>query len=439
MPTVDDLRKRETALFRVAVTRASRKLILSRPVADSGGSPLLESEPLNVLKKWLGDSFNSCVKKIFHDPPVRIDDSVFPTDIACIALSGNFDDKNLTKKLSEKCSCGFNLAVKSDEYDSVKLKDGLDLLREATGSAEKPISATRLNQLAQCPYWFFSSSLLKLKDLSGSRIKNGFDHVVAGSLAHAALEEWFKTGKGYDISKPVMDEFSKIFAGIPETCVTDARVRQLIYALNRFMEFERNHLSKLGFRQKYAELKFSGDGSTGSLTPAEIFVSSSYTLILGGVIDRIDIASANKAIVADYKLSPSGAASSSEAAKKGLNFQLACYIALATEKLDLDVVLAMFIPLTETTPESLRIYFVHDGYDTLVKNAGLKTKSETISPEEHLEKAKLALTILFDSISTGAIEPNPNDPNVCGSTCAFNDLCRFRYSGEETYAGGDEV
>ncbi len=426
IPTEEQLQEREAALFRIAVTRAHDRLVLSWPETDSEGAPLIPCGPLRKCIDWLLEGREPDAAE--PGPAISPAKAVFPSDVAAIAISGGINDPDLLGELARRADRPLAHAVGDDCHESPMLSDGGVLVAAACGSDEKPISPTALNDLAQCSYRFFASRLLRLKEPDRDRVHAGLDYLQWGSIAHMALARWFRSGREAEFDELVHE----IAAGLPElipSSATEADLGRMVDALKRFAEFEKEYILPLGFRQEHAELVFGfgRDGGEDSKTLGRVAMEAGgYTLKLGGIIDRVDIKDGPTALVIDYKRS----GRDGKRVFAGRNFQLACYIALVEKGLGLHVGMACFLPLLSIASKGAGKVIADAEIIPLLNEDAFNIK-DSPTPEDHLAFAKSKIAELIEGVSSGAIPPNPADKGLCGSHCPYRDLCRFRFTGDE--------
>jgi RecB family exonuclease len=426
LPCQREVAEREEALFRTAVTRASERLILTRPVNDFSGSPLLPSPPLERCREWLGDIAEKNTVRISTDPPAKIADAVFVRDISALAFKNRIENPDLSTELGKHGVHRIPSPVANTDGEIV-LKERARLMDAACGTTRSPISATHLNNLAQCKYRFFASRILRLRDPDRNRISNGLDYLTWGIVAHSALASWQKSGWTETVEKAVKDAEAEALRGIPRDCALEAGLKQMVGSLERFLQFENRYLKNLGFEPEYSELEFKPDAQKPDFKPIALKLSSGRTLRLGGRVDRVDVDSSGKAMIIDYKRSKSSASSLNSALKKGLDFQLACYTALVGEGLKLDVVLTFYVPLIDSGLDTVRV--LADGsISGAVLATGLKVVDKKMGgPIEHLAESLKVISNLIEELGSGKIKPSPSDSKQCDN-CPFLDLCRFQAS-----------
>ncbi|MFH1676942.1 MAG: PD-(D/E)XK nuclease family protein, partial [bacterium] len=440
IPSVSELRDREEALFRIAVTRATERLVLTRPVADYSGSPLLESVPLKRFRERLG--INPVMYKL--NPPANISETVFARDLVLIAFENGITDSAFISKIDSRYRDEIPGPISSDNYAKAVYSDNKRLVASALGSKEKPISATHINNLAQCSYKFFASRILGLREPDTGRIGKGLSSLIWGNIAHDALANWHRSNRKADFTDLVESAAKKHLAGIPLDSEIESKKRQIVYALERFRVFEEKYLSPLGFGQKFAELSFgkrhSDAAKEDKLEPVEIAIDNNYSIILGGRIDRVDIADENRAIVFDYKRSFNSIGKDIKRLKDNRDFQLACYIALVSESLKLKPVAALFLPLIESGTRKKIEIIADESISELFDENNFKRIDGSDGPLDcvrHLKKSYEEIAALIDSISTGDITPSPKDTDLC-EYCPYEDLCRVQISEDAESDGGGE-
>jgi hypothetical protein len=322
-----------------------------------------------------------------------------------------------------------------ERYESVFLKDVEVLADAACGSSEHPVYPTRLNDLAQCPYRFFASTLLRLREPDRDNVQGGINYRLWGTIAHEALAEWFRSGRKADFEALVrrrVDAHPEIIRGSH----TEADTLHIIDALKRFERFEAENILPLGFTQTEAEIKFGlgKPDETDYRKPVRLEIDEIRAIHIGGIIDRVDTKDNSVAIVIDYKRG----STDDKRLTEGRDFQLACYMALVANGLQLKIALACFLPLLKLQTKGTGNIIYEPKIIPLSKDSGFKIK-DAQNPDDHMELAKNALSELMQKFSSGEITPAPTYTNLCGDHCSYRDLCRYRFSGDEgeSEGGGD--
>jgi ATP-dependent helicase/DNAse subunit B len=254
------------------------------------------------------------------------------------------------------------------------------------------------------------------------------------------LSEWFRGGKTLDFEPLVREAFKKQ-RELGSDSLTEARLGQIVDALNRFAEFEKINWPDR-FRQVESELVFDTLERRERMRcrhghdPVEFQIEDDITLSLSGRIDRLDIKNENIAMVADYKRS--GGANKNQLVE-GVDLQLACYIELVKRGMGYDVALACFLPLNKID-ENKSGNVISDLDLSVGIETGFFKPVDELSVDGYLEKARERIAQLVNKLSTGDIAPIPTDKNKCGRSCDYHDLCRFRFSGDDDPdSGGGET
>ena len=433
LPKYDELKKREEALFRIAVTRASDKLILSWSDEDQSGSPQLPSGPVQKCVEWILDG--KMPDPVEHDPPKSLNDAVFGTDIASLALENHVEDAGLFSAIEKKTGLSVADAVRDAQYDKPFISEAKELVTALTGTPYRPVSPTDLNHLSQCPYRFFAKRVLGLSNPNRDEVQKGFDHLKWGTIAHNALSEWFRNGKTDDFEILVRNAVKKR-SEITNDSLTEARIEQIVDALNRFAEFEENFWPE-GFVQTESELVFDAPESWSRKNtekghdPVEIPIDDELKLYLGGRIDRLDAKEGKVAMVVDYKRS--GGVNKKQLLA-GIDLQLACYIELVKRGLGFDVAIACFLPL-KRIDESKSGSVISDPDLIPATAKGFFKTDDKLNVDEYLGAARERISQLVRNLSTGHITPFPTEHDKCGRSCDYHDLCRFRFSGDDDSDG----
>jgi len=431
LPEYEELRKREESMFRVAVTRARDRLVLSWPSGNLSGSQNRMSAPLAKLIDWVATEAGiDPVAIVPHNPPHNLDNAVLITDAVAIGYENDIVDNQVINILDSEYEFSIGDAVHTKQYDDPVLLIADDPKNFVLGTAENPISPTHLNNLAQCPYKFFASRVLGLKPYDRDGVASGFDYMMWGTVAHSALQEWFKGGKTADFETLVRNVVAKQ-RQIPDDSVTEARIGQIVDALELLKDFEEKYIRPLGFEQKYGEYEFNSEAKRRGHVddefhePVKIRLDNGDELILGGRIDRIDVRDGDIALVADYKRSRT---QDQNKLKNGQDLQLACYILLAEKGLNLDVAIACLLPITKLATKG--------GAGKIIYKAGIEGTIDTsvfkiddeLEMESHINMALGVISGMSERFGSGQITPKPFDPDECGKKCAYFDLCRYKFS-----------
>jgi len=417
LPSYDELREREEALFRTAVTRASEKLALTWPESENDGTPLLASSPMMKIVEWYGEP-----EKYKSTVPDDINETVVVEDINALWLSKGIG----VNKLPGKSGIADMTVVETGQYESIVLGSTGLLIDTTTGTHENPVTPTALNDLVQCPYKFFASRVLHLREPDFDLVECGLDARQFGIITHDVLASWFESGKAADFGQLVRVAVESNSA-ISESSVTDGQIKKIVDTLERFSRWEKENITDTGFKQAHAELEIGLRKS--DYDPVEITLDNGMTLHLGGRIDRIDVSDDGIAIVIDYKSSKP-----SKFRPKDLrDYQLYSYIQLVNNRLDVNVQLACYVGLRKILIEGTGTAISEQPIRELFKGKKVGTRND-IGLKEHVEAATSEIGRLIDARGSGNVTPSPDDEGFCGKMCPFSDLCRYKFTGDE---GGD--
>jgi len=433
MPGPDELYSRDLSLFRLAVTRASKHLVLTRSLENSEGTPLYESIPLKILRNRLGHVAQELTEHIHLDPPDNIEKFMLPDDFVGHKYRKNIDIGSLDPIIG-KDGIYRLYSDRSSVDDRVFIQALQSLYESATGTHAKPISPSYLNHLAICNYRFFAARSLGLNDDYRNPLDAGLDYRTWGNIAHSALSEWFLDGKKEDISVYAEKSYERELLNDSKNSVTRNILESIIQSLKRFIRFEEENYSRLGFHQEFSELRF-GNCESDSFPPVEFEINTERKLVLGGRIDRVDFRGDDEASVIDYKRSDNSVPSASNVGK-GRDFQLASYIAMVESSLKKKVTSAVYLSLTDPKVNSLG-KFMDSKWFASLKGEKFISNRDTLEPSEAVNIFRDKMAELLEMISRGDITPEPRDEKKCGTNCPYYSLCRVSELAIDPGDGGE--
>lgn len=158
--TTLDRATEERFLFEVATTRATRKLVLSYPLADLRGKPLLRSDMLDGFPEPNGSPWS------------RLGDTVVP-----------------------------HLPSRTERLPAA--------LQEAVAECNERFSVSGIQDFRQCPYLYFSGKTLRLEGRPPLP-EHRLDNAVLGTVVHRVLERW--NARKANIGEILDQEFAKALA-----------------------------------------------------------------------------------------------------------------------------------------------------------------------------------------------------------------------------------
>lgn len=316
----------EQFLVYTALTRASERLWISYPMADSEGRAITRSPVVTRIKE-LFPTLSETVVQV--DPFYMNETENFQTII-------NFDQvlSYLAAKLRTVKAGGAIEPLWWQVYNWLMLGPGRDqALTVLQGvfhqNSEKPMpkhlsrslygqpvkaSVSRIEKFRACPFAHFGSYGLGLKERKIYRL----EAPDMGELFHAALQRFAEEVRvqGLDwsqlssedcreLNKKIVDELAPLLQG--EILLSTARYRYLTGKLKKTIDRAAlvltQHARQGGFKPLGVELTF---GLDGGLPPLSVQLPDGNALELRGRIDRLDMAETENAVylrVIDYKSS----------------------------------------------------------------------------------------------------------------------------------------
>ncbi|MCE9636064.1 MAG: PD-(D/E)XK nuclease family protein, partial [Planctomycetes bacterium] len=435
---LDDALRREHLLFYSAVTRARERLVLTAPVSDATGNPVLRSPFLDVAMSILPVEARVLDGRERSPGDVRPapGETLHRADLERTALAALTERFTAGQPTEIRPHTGYALLPHLVAGDDAVVRAAArwfagrePSLREG-GPGRRGMdharlrSASSLADFAQCPYRHFARKGLRLDELPGE-IDDGIDPLLAGSIAHKALE--YVVLENVTTADAALACVDRAFGELAGHLRRDLRVESVRAQLRRVLPrlvatwTARGGLVP-GFGPRIPpEWKFGVGGP-------EIAIGTGPDAVrLTGAVDRIEVDGAGNAIVIDYKWSAmSRFAGIERKIEAGIDVQLPIYVIAAQQALRLRVVAAGYITLREPSARKERwIPVVEGGAPTATKNPppegwGVGDGSEGTA------RAASMIVRLDQRIRNGECATTPRDLDRCGAgACPFADLCRF--------------
>lgn len=332
------LRSAEAEFFYDTISRARRRLLLTRPrLTDTGA----EWQPSPYWEEVAALSGVTATGQT-DAAPLKADEAASPVELAEIAAGGN------------PAAQRWLAAHRPTEWAAIDTAARLIALRQQPGNASpfdgdlsawpaefarrfapaRPWSASRLEMYRTCPYYFFAGRVLKLEPRLEPAA--GLEAWQLGNIYHAIFEALYRHAADRtdvaqllaqldDVAGPILDA-APAKEGFRETAWW-AQTRQEIIANVRLSV---QKLAELGpeFTPAYFEQGFFGERSLRVTGPDGDFFR------LHGVIDRIDIDAAGNLRLIDYKTSHA-AGFRKAVVRSGKKLQLPLYALAARDALGL--------------------------------------------------------------------------------------------------------
>ncbi|MHC4321274.1 MAG: PD-(D/E)XK nuclease family protein, partial [Planctomycetota bacterium] len=424
----------ERYLFYIAITRAKERLYLSYPSANSNGNLALPCFFLSDIQKLFSKEVRKEItiqrnlSSIIPEPeeiitstdsksfvyyhlntPYISEREQYEKDIA-LWLYNNTEDENLFRK--ELCT----LMALIDSYNNLKLKFSDKRIIKKISETSTRFSPTKLKDYAQCPYKYFGSSTLNLRQA----IQKSLDSRMQGGIIHKVLEGYFKDTK--DITKKFNDIFNKETRGMV-TGFEELKIRnEILKTLLTFESMEKESDSS-AFKPSLFEAKF-GDEDLGSL---KIGAGKKGGVEITGKIDRIDISEVNGekiGVIIDYKYGQSEFKLTD--LEEGLDLQLPIYLLALRDVFKVIPVAAGFYALKSSKKTGI---YNQELIDNLNLNIKPMKKSLSVDSKEFnklLKEAENHILKFSKEIRNGRIELAPANIDFCGEgNCDFANVCRI--------------
>lgn len=408
LPLREDALADERYLFYATATRPRRRLILSCRDADEDGNPALPS------------FFIEDVRALLRELPTRhrpLSDVTWPRDQAPTDVERERADALAAPRTPPR-------AIGS-------------LTGRATGLLRQRelLSAGALERYARCPVrWLVES------ELQPERLEPDPEAVARGSCIHAVLEQtlarldWPLDGDALPAAAALVREVVAELAPRYTLGRTAAARAAAAHEIERDVIRLLEHEARAGgaFRPHALELRF-GMGE-GTLPPLELRATDEASddagdaagadaaapLRLRGVIDRVDVDAAGRALVRDYKSGrPSGGWKVASWAEEG-QLQVALYMVAVRELLGREPAGGVYQPLRGDDLRARGV--VRDDVDAgaHVPKSDRRTREEL---EAALDDAARRARRLAAELRAGRLAPTPQ---TCGpgGTCAYPGICR---------------
>jgi RecB family exonuclease len=251
------------------------------------------------------------------------------------------------------------------------------------------LSPTALETFLQCPFQYFSRSILRLKPAPG-RPEERLDFLTQGNIVHAVLAEWWQQPQ----------EMAPLFERIFERYLEEKLIPSG-YHTERLRNAMLEDLCKFASEDKWPRGAFQSRTEEGFVFPI------GDSLEVSGKIDRLDTTADGQAYVIDYKYS---VRSVRDRVQNPSLLQAPLYL-MAAER-----VLGM-------KPAGMFYVGVKGG----IEYAGWSEASLMDSlpmPENWLKITEQRTLQVVDQIRAGRVEVAPANPDNC-RFCDFSDVCRI--------------
>jgi len=359
--------RQERFLFELATTRASESLVLSYPQFDGKGNATVRSF---LLERYLEG--RSGVREA-TPRPVRPE----PRGPMPPARRPLIYDEELRLSIRRKCA---------------------------------RIGPTAVEQFLQCPFLFFTDSLLRLAEPpapAGERL----DERVQGTILHRAMARWLETREPAEALLERFFEEACAAECVPEGYRKESVRLELLRSLQRFLP------------------KALIPAATPTRAESAFALPLDGETVLDCRVDRIDTLPDGRVVVIDYKHSaPDRLRGLIREHEEGRRIQGGAYL-LAVEQAGLQPAGFLFAG-TRLSPSWA-------GWHTLSEKP---EGCAAVKPErlrEIMEQSRQVALAALERIRQGEIAPQPADANLC-QRCRRRDACRVESAEAALGAGESE-
>lgn len=386
----------EVTFFYQAVTRARRRLLLTRPYLAEDGQ---EWEPSPY---WLH------VQGLLGNPAprrVRPEDPLSPSEAASrfefIQASGQLD-KTLARGAAILQSRLAGRAAGAYEGEIPELSS----LLAARYPARHPWSASRLEAYGTCPFYFYVAHVLDLEPRTPP--EEGYDASILGSMLHHILEETYRQAEDPtdlgECLRRLPEVARSVFASAPvEYGFRPSPLWEMQkQELERILSDTMQALAEVsqGFTPRYFEKKF------GLGEPPLVLETDIGEIRLHGYIDRLDVGADGRLRVVDYKAGSS--AITAEHLRAGRRLQLPLYALAARQALGLgEIGSGFYWHIRSAETSSLKLEKFEGGV------------------EEAFELARMHVAGHVGNVRAGQFQPEP-PVDGCPNYCPAAGFC-WRY------------
>lgn len=462
LETAKRRRNKERLFFYAVVSCAKERLYISYPekgVSDTG----LPSQYLDeLLDLFEDDAVKANMSQSWSLPPCDLDRFSSQNELVLSLVNSFWSSR--TEELPEVDRAlalyGFAATLNQDllmriSYlvDVEAMRDGfhfsgwdghitdrflIDDLRERLEN--KIYSITELEAYAQCPFMYYASRVLRLKEVTEE--EHELSNLDRGEIYHQILKEFFELNKGKILSREMSEVYretlitvtDRVFSEIESRApllhkgFLDIEKRVVFRDLSQLIENEiyinestDTHLYPTYFEVGFGLRTSRQDRNEVSLREPLVMQGDDQVVRLWGKIDRIDLDACGRFLVYDYKKSK---VHSFVDIQEGRALQIAVYLMAANEL------------LFQGKHECLGgAYYAINSFD---KNVGLWKKrysditgisSRTNSNmedsefEQTMESVREYIREYVKSIGNGKFVVRPS--SKCPPFCQFKRICRY--------------
>jgi hypothetical protein len=451
--TSDDLLRAQQRSYLAALGAGRSARVLTYPRGD------LRGRRERLPSRWLLDSASVLAgRRIYSSDVAGLPDEVlhvvesYAAGVATAATHGSVGERDVAMLLASPDPLGHPLATGAlgrgfearaaragsafTEWDGNLA--GHAVPSPATGT---PLSPSRLETWAGCPFEYFLQSVLHLGEREDPERIVEIRASDRGTLVHAVLErfvgevleqdrvpaptERWSDGDRSRVAAIAEEEFAGVEAkGLSGRPLHWRRTKGEVLAdLDVFLTMDDAHRAAGGLRPVHVEMAFGLRGAE----PLRLELAEGRVLTFRGLVDRVDVDGAGRPVVLDYKTG-SGTAYKNlddDPVKEGRLLQLGIYAEAARARLDADEVEARY---------------------WMISPKGEWAKPGYAWTDERRERFLAVTETIVDGIESGVFPARPGEYDSFWGThdncrfCDFDRLCpRDREDHERATAGAPEL
>jgi len=394
LPIEPRLHGDEATFFYEAVTRASERLLLSRPYLADDGQPWEASPYWDHVRQIV----DAPVRHVRPEDPLPIDDIASPQEAFCLPLLAGGDLERgatiLRARLAEQANGPYegDLSLLSAEL-------------HARFPADFVWSASRLESYGTCPLDFWTGVALACEPREP--LEEGYNVRAFGSMVHAILERVYQRASDPADVEAVLAALPDAAREVFDSAPSDYGFRPTVLWGHQRAEIEQTIRATIttlaeeaqGYAPRLYEQAFGFKGQP--LLDAD-------GVKLHGFIDRVDAGPGGRLRVMDYKTGSTPI--SSKDLNEGRRLQLPLYALAARDALKLgDVDAGFYWHVGSARSSSLKLESFEGGVEAAIQIAIAHT-------HRHVE-----------AIRAGKFEPHV-PPGGCPPYCPATAWC-WRFSG----------
>jgi ATP-dependent helicase/nuclease subunit B len=395
LPIEPRLRGDEATFFYEAVTRASERLLLSRPYLADDGQAWEASPYWNHIHQIV----DAPVRHVRPEDPLPIDDIASSQEASIVEQDGilPYIERGaaiLRARLAEQANDPFEGDLSS-----------LAAVLRARFPADFVWSASRLESYGACPMDFWTGVALGLEPREP--LEEGYNVRAFGSMVHAILERVYQRASDPADVEIVLTTLPDVAREVFDSAPSDYGFRPTVLWGHQRAEIEQTIRATImtlaeearGYVPRFYEQAFGFKGQP---------LLDANGVKLHGFIDRVDTAPGGCLRVMDYKTGSTPI--SAQDLNEGRRLQLPLYALAARDALKLgDVDGGFYWHVGSARPSSLKLESFEGGVEAAIQVALAHTRR------------------YVEAIRTGRFEPRV-PPGGCPSYCPATAWC-WRFSG----------